>query len=124
MNPGRSCVQCHAETNDPAQAPFYAFAGTVMRAEHEADDCRGVASITVIVTGADGSEVEMQGNSAGNFWLAPEIQVLMPYTARIVDSAGNERVQQNPVDNGDCASCHTQAGTNGAAGRLIPPVAG
>jgi hypothetical protein len=122
MNPGRSCVQCHAETNDPGQAPFYLFAGTVMRAEHEGDDCRGVAGMTVIVTGADGAEVQMQGNSAGNFWLAPETQVQMPYTARIVDHAGNERVQQNPVDNGDCASCHTQAGANGAAGRLIPPL--
>ena len=123
MNPGRSCVQCHAETNDPKQAPLYAFAGTVMHAEHEGDDCRGVAGMTVIVTGADGAEQEMQGNSAGNFWLAPEIQVLMPYTARIVDRAGNERVQQNPVDNGDCASCHTRDGSNGATGRLLAPVA-
>ena len=123
MNPGRSCVQCHAETNDPKQAPLYAFAGTVMHAEHEGDDCRGVAGMTVIVTGADGAEQEMQGNSAGNFWLAPEIQVLMPYTARIVDRAGNKRVQQNPVDNGDCASCHTRDGANGATGRLLAPVA-
>jgi len=124
MNPGRSCVQCHAEENDPAQAPLYVFAGTVMRAEHEGDDCRGVPEMTVIVTGADGAEVEMQSNSAGNFWLAPETEVVMPYTARIVDSAGNERVQQNPVDSGDCASCHTRAGANGATGRLIPPAAG
>ena len=122
MNPGRSCVHCHAEENDPAQAPLYAFAGTVMRAEHEGDDCRGVEGMTVIITGADGAEVELQGNSAGNFWLAPETMVVMPYTARIVDSAGNERVMLNPVDNGDCASCHTQEGANGAAGRLIPPV--
>jgi hypothetical protein len=122
MNPGRSCVQCHAEENDPAQAPLYAFAGTVMRAEHEGDDCRGVESMTVIVTGADGAEFEMQGNSAGNFWLAPETEVLLPYTARIVDDMGHERVQQNAVDNGDCASCHTQAGSNGAAGRLVPPL--
>ena len=123
MNPGRSCVQCHTEENDPAQAPIYVFAGTVMRAEHEGDDCRGVPSMNVIVTGADGTEFSMPSNSAGNFWLPPETEVLMPYTARIVDDAGNARVQQNPVDNGDCNSCHTEAGANGATGRLIPPVA-
>lgn len=123
MNPGRSCVQCHAEENDPYQAPLYAFAGTVMAAEDEGDDCRGVGGLTVIITGADGAEVAIQGNSAGNFWLDPEIEVVMPYTARIVDHAGNERVKQTPVDNGDCASCHTQEGANGAAGRLIPPAA-
>ena len=31
----------------------------------------------------------------------------MPYTARIVDPAGNERVKLNPVSDGDCASCHS-----------------
>ena len=122
MNPGRSCVQCHAETNDEDHAPFFAFAGTVMVDAHEGDDCRGAPGMIVVLTGADGKEWTIPANSAGNFWLDPdEDDVAMPYTARIVDKHGNERVKQNPVDDGDCASCHTQDGANGAEGRLIPP---
>ena len=76
----------------------------------------------VVLTGADGKEWTIQANSAGNFWLDPdEDDVAMPYTARIVDKHGNERVKQTPVDDGDCASCHTRDGANGAEGRLIPP---
>src|SRR5262245_20096558 len=66
MNPGRSCVQCHAETNDPGHAPFYTFGGTVMDTPSEEDDCRGAGGMTVIVTDANGTEWRMVGNSAGN----------------------------------------------------------
>jgi hypothetical protein len=121
MNPGRSCVKCHAETDDPAHAPLYTVAGTVMSDVHEADDCRGVAGMTVILTDADGEDWTMTANSAGNFWLDPEASIAMPYTARIVDSAGRERIKQVPVSEGDCASCHSEEGKNGAPGRLLPP---
>ena len=121
MNPGRSCIGCHTETNDPGQAPFYTAAGTVMEALHEPDDCAGVPEMTIILTDADGTEWPMPGNSVGSFWLPPDTAVVMPYTARIVDPAGNERVKLNPVSDGDCASCHSEQGANGAAGRLLPP---
>jgi hypothetical protein len=121
MTPGRSCVQCHAETNDEHHAPLYEFAGTVMLDLHEGDDCRGAPEMTVVLTDADGKEFTMPGNSAGNFWLPADTEVAMPYTARIIDKHGNERVKQVPVDNGDCASCHTRDGANGAEGRLTPP---
>jgi hypothetical protein len=121
MNPGRSCVQCHAETDDPEHAPPYTVAGTVMHAQHEDDDCRGVAGLTVILTDADGKDWTMPGNRAGNFWLEPEAEIAMPYTARIVDADGRERVKREPVSEGDCASCHTRDGANGAAGRLLAP---
>jgi len=121
MNPGRSCVGCHRDTNDEGHAPFYEFAGTVMRSLHEADDCRGVAEMTIILTDANGKDWRMLGNSAGNFWLPPDAAVEMPYDARIVDQWGNERIKQDPVSDGDCASCHTRDGANGAAGRILPP---
>jgi hypothetical protein len=123
MNPGRSCVQCHAEENDPTHAPFYTVAGTVMATLNEDDDCRGAGGMTVIVTGADGVEWRMVGNSVGNFWLDADIQVAMPYTARIEDRAGNVRQKLTPVSDGDCAACHTRDGANGAPGRLVPPAA-
>jgi len=121
MNPGRSCVQCHAELNDPVHAPLYVVAGTVMVAEHEADDCRGAAWMTVVLTDSEGIEWIMTANSAGNFWLDPDATVAMPFVARIVDGSGNERVKQAPVSDGDCAACHTREGTNGARGRLVAP---
>jgi len=123
MNPGRSCVKCHAENNDEEHAPFYKVAGTVMRALHEADDCRGAPQMTIELTDANATKWVMLGNSAGNFWLDPTAEVAMPYTARIIDEHGNERVKQIPVSDGDCASCHTREGENGASGRLLPPEA-
>ena len=123
MNPGRSCVKCHAENNDEEHAPFYKVAGTVMRAPHESDDCRGAPSMTIELTDANATKWVMLGNSAGNFWLDPTAEVAMPYTARIIDEHGNERVKQMPVSDGDCASCHTRDGENGASGRLLPPEA-
>ena len=121
MNPGRSCVKCHAETNDEGHAPFYKFAGTVMQALHESDDCHGAPQMTIELTAANDTKWVKVGNSAGNFWLDPTAEVVLPYTARIIDEHGNERVKQMPVSDGDCASCHTQEGANDAPGRLLPP---
>jgi hypothetical protein len=121
MNPGRSCVQCHAENNDATHAPLYTLAGTVMEASDEENDCRGADGMTVTIVDAAGVEFPMLANSAGNFWLAPDVVVAMPYTARIMDAAGNMSVKQIPVDNGDCASCHTPALDGAGPGRLVPP---
>jgi mono/diheme cytochrome c family protein len=77
--------------------------------------------MTVVVTGADGTEWTATGNSAGNFWLDPGVVVALPYTARVVDGAGNERVMLTALDNGDCASCHTAGGSNAAPGRVLAP---
>ena len=121
MNPGRSCVQCHAEVNDPVHAPLYTVAGTIMVAENEADDCRGVPWMTIVLTDAEGVEWSLTGNSAGNFWLDPDSAPAMPFTARIVDGSGNERVKRDPVADGDCTACHTREGANGARGRLLAP---
>ena len=71
-----------------------------MRTQHEENDCRGVPGLTVILTDADGTEWEMPGNSVGNFWLDADVKVAMPYTARIVDRSGRERVKQQPVSMG------------------------
>lgn len=121
MNPGRSCVQCHAETNDPTHAPLYTVGGTVMVLPHEDDDCRGAPGMTVTLTDANGTEWSMTANSAGNFWLDADAVVAMPYTARIEDGDGNVSQMNMPVSDGDCASCHTRDGANGALGRLVPP---
>jgi hypothetical protein len=121
MNPGRSCVGCHAETNDPEHAPLYQVAGTVMDDVAEDDDCRGAASLTVVITDALGEVHEVPTNTAGNFWLDPSVELALPYSAMIIDAAGNVSSMQTPVSDGDCAACHTREGANGARGRLVPP---
>jgi len=121
MTPGKSCVQCHLEVNDDHHAPFYKFAGTVMKTLHEGDDCRGATELDVILTDVNDREWRLPVNSAGNFLLDPKNEVALPYTARIVDAAGNERVAQHVIEDGDCNGCHTRDGDNGAAGRLTPP---
>ncbi len=121
MNPGRSCVECHATTTEAVHAPHFKIAGTVMHDLREADDCRGAASQTLVLIDAQGVEHEIPTNSAGNFWLLPEVDFTMPLLAKIVDRDGNERVKKVPVESGDCASCHTKDGKNGAPGRLTPP---
>lgn len=121
MNPGRSCVQCHAETNDPTHAPLYTLAGTVMEAADEENDCRGAEGLTVTITDAAGVEWAMLVNSAGNFWLDPDVVIAMPYTARVTDAAGNVSVKQTPVNDGDCAGCHTPDLGAGFPGRIVRP---
>jgi hypothetical protein len=121
MNPGRSCVQCHADENDEFHAPFYKVGGTVMQDLHDADDCRGAAQQIVIVTDGLGNEHQMRTNTAGNFWLDADVELVPPFSARIIDTEGRQRVKQVPVDSGDCASCHTAEGDQGAPGRLTPP---
>jgi len=46
--------------------------------------------------------------------------VAMPYTAKVKYN-GLERVMVASQTTGDCNSCHTQAGTKGAPGRILLP---
>ena len=114
MEPGLACNQCHAK-----KGPIFAFAGTVYPGFHTVDTCNGVNGITVEITGADGQVIKMNTNLAGNF--RTNSQVKMPYTARVVDSSGKERKMYDPQTDGDCNTCHTEKGTNGAPGRIRAP---
>ena len=114
MEPGLACNQCHAK-----KGPVFAFGGTVYPGFHTVDTCNGVNGVTVEITGADGQVVKMNTNLAGNFH--SNTQVKMPYTARVVDSSGKERKMYDPQTEGDCNSCHTEQGTNGAPGRIRAP---
>ena len=57
--------------------------------------------------------------SRGNFGMILS-GLALPYRAKVV--VGNhERVMLTPQTNGDCNACHTQAGSQGAQGRVIVP---
>lgn len=117
MHPGRNCVGCH---RDVGEGPTFAGAGTVMWNYHEPNDCRGAEGLQVILTGANGSEVTASTNSAGNFFFK-NIDIEMPYTARVVAPDGSTLEMTTPQLDTQCANCHTEAGTGGSPGRIIDP---
>ena len=121
MYPGRACITCHATEPD---APKFQIAGTVYPTAHEPDSCLGSpsgAGITVEITDAAGTVVSLPVNSSGNFYYRSRTSTLkLPYTAKVKQGTG-VRAMSAAQMSGDCNSCHTQSGTNGAPGRIVAP---
>ncbi len=113
MHPGVACIDCHSREDGPS----FKLAGTVFSA-NTPDDCLGAKDASIIVTGADGKSIKMTANEAGNFYT--ELDVVLPYSAMIV-SGDKTKAMISPQATGDCNSCHTETGTNGAPGRITLP---
>lgn len=120
MEPGNACITCHDANNGPG----YTFAGTVYPNLVAENRCYGLSSqvsaITVELTGSDGVVSTAHTNTVGNFFSGANVK--MPYTARIIDADGNERVMNTPQTTGDCNSCHTPTGQKKAPGRIVAPM--
>jgi hypothetical protein len=118
MAPGQACITCH----ESGEGPKFQIAGTVMGAQNDDDNCNGVSGVTVEITGADGSKVTLTSNSAGNFSSGDHnsATVTFPYTVKI-SANGKTNEMTTPQSDGDCNSCHTAAGANGAPGRIYLP---
>ncbi|MEZ4407987.1 MAG: hypothetical protein R3A52_16155 [Polyangiales bacterium] len=119
MNPGQACISCHSTM----RGPRYAFAGTVYATGHEPNNCNGAtgnASETVLVEirGANGTTITLAPNAVGNFYTRSALQ--LPYTARVI-VGDRERRMNTPQTNGDCNTCHSAAGAEGAPGRIALP---
>jgi cytochrome c553 len=119
MRPGEACVSCHAREED---APRFNVGGTVYPTGHEPNLCEGVKDVRVELTDANGVVHTYETNDAGNFSNHEEAQVAMPYTAKLVASDGRTRSMLTPQTSGDCNTCHTEAGTQGAPGRIVMPL--
>jgi hypothetical protein len=116
MHPGGACIDCHTRENE---GPRLSIAGTLYATGHEPDDCNGSSDAAqVIITDADGNEITLEPNEAGNFFA--EERVRFPVTARVVYQ-GRERAMLVPADSGDCNSCHTEDGREDAPGRIALP---
>ena len=113
MHPGVACIACHSREDGPS----FKLAGTVFSA-NTPDDCLGAKDASIIVTGADGKSIKMSANEAGNFYT--ELDLVLPYQAVVV-SGGKTKAMVSPQAVGDCNSCHTETGTNGAPGRITLP---
>lgn len=117
MHPGGDCIGCHSQ----GEGPSLVIAGTVYGAPNEPQDCYGVEGVSVLVTGANGQEVELVTNAAGNFYLTQrDSSLTMPIRAR-VESAGGVNAMAAAQESGSCNSCHTEGGANGAPGRILVP---
>jgi hypothetical protein len=119
MNPGEACISCHKTTG--GEAPSFSLAGTVYPTGHEPDLCRssaGTSGATIVIVGADGQSLTLTPNSWGNFSTTSSVKT--PYQAKVVFQ-GRERAMLSAQTSGDCNSCHTQNGANGAPGRITTP---
>lgn len=121
MMPGVPCIACHRQY--PNRPPQFTVAGSVFPTAHEPDLCFGVPAATgatIVITDANGKELSPIAVATGGNFGAIFPGLALPYRAKVV--VGNtERVMLTPQMNGDCNTCHTQAGTQGARGRVIVP---
>ncbi len=124
MSPGRACISCHLETED--KGPIVQIGGTVYPSLHEQDLCYGIdgpaSAARVIITDAVANTFELPVGRTGNFALELKDQsrVVFPIRAKVV-AAGRERAMSVAQHTGDCNSCHTEQGRNGAPGRILLP---
>lgn len=130
MRPGEACISCHTkpsgEVINPDEVPTF-LGGTVYSRAHEVDGCNAVAAdvtgLTVVIIDADKKEHRLKVNAAGNFMMLGTTPLPTPYSAKVVNAAGKERVMVAKQTSGDCNSCHTQdgAGDPKAPGRVLAP---
>ena len=117
MSPGLGCVSCHASTG----AKKLNVAGTVYPTLHEPDLCIGASmGLQVVITDAQGTAHTLSVNGSGNFYDDGLLAFPTPYTAKVVGPNGSIPMV-TPQTSGDCNSCHTSAGAQGAAGRIVGP---
>ena len=117
MHPGAACNACHQQ-ND---GPNLRIAGTVYPTLHEPNDCYGSAPpprLTVVITDSRNQTVRIAVNEVGNF--STRQRVRPPFKAVVTDGT-KTRAMNGSVTSGDCNSCHTTAGLNGAPGRIMAP---
>jgi mono/diheme cytochrome c family protein len=115
MAPGEACQACHQKQGGPS----YTIAGTVYPTAHEPKDCDGVAGgVSVVVTDANKNVITLTANSAGNF--SSGSNVAAPFNVKVTSTKGT-RAMSGSLTSGDCNSCHTTTGANGAPGRIMAP---
>ena len=116
MRPGGACITCHTMRG----GPNYTIAGTVYPTAHEPNDCNGVnaGGVTVVVTDKNGVVTNIAVNTVGNF--SSRAAIAAPFNVKVVNGA-KVRAMAGALTAGDCNSCHTATGVNGAPGRIMAP---
>lgn len=117
MLPGRACLECHDRTLGPSA--MMVVAGTVFADVQQRDECPGEPGVRVVIVDDEGTEASFTTNFAGNFYIRQTL--VFPVRVRLEDSE-LIRVMEDPVDTGDCNSCHTPTGEEMAPGRIVRPL--
>lgn len=122
MNPGLPCIACHQKEERKA---IVAVGGTVYPTLHEPDLCLGlpgdVDEAEVVITDAAGKETRLGVGANGNFSARTrDVRFTFPIRAKVV-YGGRELEMKKEQSSGDCNSCHTESGTEGAPGRITLP---
>lgn len=115
MMPGEDCLGCHSG----GEARGWSFAGTVFTRE-DAAASDGVQGVTVIVTDANGKQVKVRSNEAGNFYSAER---LTPPLRAALSRGGQVVEMEDTFQNGSCNTCHSWPPTPAfpEVGRLSAP---
>lgn len=116
MNPGMTCIACHTR----GEGPRFAAAGTVYAKLDERTLDLGVQGATVEITDAKGQVLKLETNKSGNFSTRRFARLAFPITAKVIYK-GKVNQMYTPQASGDCNSCHSAAGSNGAPGRVVIP---
>src|ERR1700733_10438074 len=123
MDPGMACLACHAT----GPGPRFVLGGTVFATGHVPDLCQptnaqsnALSTAQVVLTDATGATYSLQLDGTGNFHYEEGGTIPFPYKATVA-YMGAERPMLTAQSNGDCNACHTDAGLNGAPGRIALP---
>lgn len=119
MRPGDNCLRCHQEGFGERDAPVFSAAGTIFPSV-DSDHCEGVAGVRVFLMGADGQEVELTTNEAGNFWTREPLMEEGP-GPRIEFEGRTQKMGRNLPGVPACNACHSQPPVGGAPGKIFAP---
>lgn len=115
--PGQPCLVCHGAEYTPGDEVF-AVAGTIYET---LDSQTGTAGVDVILEDADGQEVRLRSNRAGNFYLEEDDAALRFPLQVAIERDGERMEMRSPIlREGSCAHCHTKEGPNeSSVGRVF-----
>ena len=119
MRPGFNCLSCHQDGFGDEEAPEFSAAGTVFESP-DSDHCDGVEGVKVFLTGADGNEIELTTNSAGNFWTREPLMDPGP-GPRIEFEGRSISMGRDLPSTPACNACHSNPPLAGAPGKIFIP---
>ncbi len=112
MTPGDDCNGCHRAGGS---ARAFTVSGTVF-SRADAVFSAGLDATDVVITDADGRQLDLPSNAAGNFYTDAPLR--FPIAAEVW--RGNSVRHMEPrVETGACSSCHEELPKNGAEGRVF-----
>ena len=122
MNPGKPCLACHNATRRPTRRTP-SRAPCSWRATRRTPATRGRRRLPRSTSSTANGTVALTlsvSTTSGNFNSSRYPSVTLPYTARVYNGT-RSATMTTPQTNGDCNSCHTEQGLNGALGRIVLP---